>query len=206
MNVLFIDNFDSFSFNLVDDLRRRGAEVSVWRNDISADEALERALAAKSPRLLMISPGPGTPMAAGCCLELVTRALGKLPLFGVCLGHQALVEACGGRVGFAGEVVHGKAARVTHQQTGVFEGLPSPLLAARYHSLTALHLPDSLEVTAHCGELVMAVTHRQAPAIGVQFHPESILTPRGGLLIDNVLRWADSWADCWADCGTEDKS
>jgi anthranilate synthase component 2 len=190
VNVLFIDNFDSFSFNLVDDLRRRGAEVSVWRNDITASEALERVLALPAPRLLMISPGPGTPADAGCCVELIGLALGKVPLFGVCLGHQALIEACGGRVGFAGEVVHGKAARVTHGGEGIFEGLPSPMLAARYHSLAALRLPEELEVVAHCGDLVMAVAHRQAPAIGVQFHPESILTPRGGLLMDAVLRWA----------------
>ena len=190
MNVLFIDNFDSFSFNLVDDLRRRGAQVHVWRNDIAPDEALERALALPTPRLIVISPGPGDPTDAGCCVPLVNRAIGKLPLFGVCLGHQAIVEACGGRVGYAGEVVHGKAAPVTHGGKGIFSGLPSPMLAARYHSLAALHLPEELEVIAHCDQLVMAVAHRAAPVVGVQFHPESILTPRGGLLMDAVLRWA----------------
>lgn len=190
MNVLFIDNFDSFSFNLVDDLRRRGAEVHVWRNDIAADEALARALALPAPRLIVISPGPGDPTDAGCCVPLVGLGLGKLPIFGVCLGHQAIVEACGGRVGYAGEVVHGKAARVVHGGEGIFAGLPSPMLAARYHSLAALHLPDDLEVIAHCGELVMAVRHRTAALLGVQFHPESILTPAGGLLMDAVLRWA----------------
>lgn len=190
MNVLFIDNFDSFSFNLVDDLRRRGAEVHVWRNDITAGDALERALALPAPRLIVISPGPGNPTDAGCCVGLVSGALGKLPIFGVCLGHQAIVEACGGRVGYAGEVVHGKAAQVVHGGEGIFSGLPSPMLAARYHSLAALHLPEELEVIAHGGELVMAVAHRHAPVLGVQFHPESILTPAGGLLMDAVLRWA----------------
>lgn len=196
MNVLFIDNFDSFSFNLVDDLRRRGAEVHVWRNDIAAGEAIERALAMTPPRLVVISPGPGDPTDAGCCVELVSAGLNlsergrKLPIFGVCLGHQAIVEACGGRVGYAGEVVHGKAAQVTHGGERIFAGLPSPMLAARYHSLAALQLPDELEVVAHCDELVMAVAHRSAPVLGVQFHPESILTPRGGLLMDAVLAWA----------------
>ncbi|MEQ9321525.1 MAG: aminodeoxychorismate/anthranilate synthase component II [Polyangiaceae bacterium] len=190
MNVLFIDNFDSFSFNLVDDLRRRGAEVHVWRNDITADEALERALALPAPRLIVISPGPGNPTDAGCCVPLVQRGLGKLPIFGVCLGHQALVEACGGRVGYAGEVVHGKAAPLVHAGEGIFAGLPSPMVAARYHSLAALQLPDELDVIARSDELAMAVAHRHAPALGVQFHPESILTPTGGLLIDAVLHWA----------------
>ncbi|MEZ4445768.1 MAG: aminodeoxychorismate/anthranilate synthase component II [Polyangiaceae bacterium] len=195
MNVLFIDNFDSFTFNLVDDLRRRGAEVAVWRNDLPVNDAVALALALPEPRLLVISPGPGHPSEAGSCPAIVQQLLGKIPYFGVCLGHQILIEACGGRVGFAGEVVHGKAAPVTHDGRGIFADLPSPFLAARYHSLAAVgDLPDDLEASATTpgptGDLVMAVRHRRHPAIGVQFHPESILTPRGGLLIEAVLAWA----------------
>jgi anthranilate synthase component 2 len=196
MNVLLIDNFDSFSFNLVDELRRRDAAVTVWRNDIALDHALSLARALPLPRLVVLSPGPGSPSQAGCCVALAKAACKqRIPLFGVCLGHQAIVEALGGEVGFAGEVVHGKAARIEHDDSPLFAGLPSPMFAARYHSLAATRLPDSLRVTAHTrsaagAKLVMAVEHREAPIAGVQFHPESILTPRGGTLIANVLSWA----------------
>ena len=189
-SVLLIDNFDSFSFNLVDELRRRDADVHVWRNDIDPQRALSLAQALPAPHLVVLSPGPGSPADAGCCVPLI-KLCGQagMPLFGVCLGHQAIVEAFGGEVGFAGEVVHGKAARLTHRGEGLFADLPSPMFVARYHSLAATRLPDVLTVTANAGDLVMAVEHQALPIAGVQFHPESILTPRGGRLIDNVLRW-----------------
>lgn len=190
MNILFIDNFDSFSFNVVHDLRVRGARVDVWRNDISVDRALELALALPKPALIVVSPGPGAPREAGCCVELIRRAGGRIPLFGVCLGHQAIVEAFGGVVGFAGEVVHGKSSWVEHTGDGIFEGLPSPIMAGRYHSLAAERVPECLRVTARTGSVVMAVEHGAMALTGVQFHPESILTPLGGKLLDNVLRWA----------------
>lgn len=193
MNVLFIDNFDSFTFNLVDELEKRGAKVDVWRNDLPAEAALEMALALPKPRLVMLSPGPGTPAAAGCCVELVQEVSEHaVPLLGVCLGHQAIVEAFSGDVGFAGEVVHGKAAQLKHDGRGPFADLQNPMTIARYHSLVARRVPDELEVTATTGELVMAVAHRTAPLYGVQFHPESILTPQGGLLMEGFLRWAAS--------------
>ena len=188
MKVLLIDNFDSFSFNLVDELEKRGAEVEVWRNDADADAALARVETMAAPRLLVLSPGPGTPAEAGCTIELARRA--TVPVFGVCLGHQAIVEAFGGRVGFAGEVVHGKPARIEHDRRGPLASLPSPMLAARYHSLAALELPDVLRVTARAGDIVMAVEHVEKPIYGVQFHPESILTPHGGTLMAEVMRWA----------------
>jgi anthranilate synthase component II len=190
MNVLFIDNFDSFTFNLVDELRRRGATVQVWRNDLPPQEALDRALAMGAPRLLVLSPGPGTPSEAGCCVPLIRLAAGRVPVFGVCLGHQAIVEAFGGTVGFAGQVVHGKASVVEHDGEGLFTGLPSPFRAGRYHSLAAQRLPDELRITARSGPVVMAVEHRGYKVAGVQFHPESILTPLGGPLLDRVLAWA----------------
>jgi anthranilate synthase component 2 len=188
MKVLLIDNFDSFSFNLVDELEKRGAEVEVWRNDADPNAALARVAAMAAPRLLVLSPGPGTPAEAGCTIELARRA--TVPVFGVCLGHQAIVEAFGGRVGFAGEVVHGKPARIEHDKRGPLAALPSPMLAARYHSLAALELPDVLRVTARAGDVVMAVEHIDKPIFGVQFHPESILTPHGGTLMAEVMRWA----------------
>jgi anthranilate synthase component 2/anthranilate synthase/phosphoribosyltransferase len=190
LSVLLIDNFDSFSFNLVDELEKRDAAVAVWRNDVPAERALDLCLALPAPRLLVLSPGPGAPRDAGCTLELVRLCAGRVPVFGVCLGHQAIVEAFGGEVGFAGEVVHGKPASITHDGTGIFEGLPSPMVAGRYHSLAARKVPPELRVTARTGDVVMAVEHRTDPVAGVQFHPESILTPHGGTLIESVIRWA----------------
>lgn len=193
MHVLFIDNFDSFSFNLVDDLRRRGATVEVWRHDIPATLALERCLEWSGPRLIMLSPGPGAPADAGCCVELVRRAEQRaLPLVGVCLGHQAIVEALGGSVERAPEVVHGKAARITHDGTSLFRGLPSPLSVGRYHSLVATRLPDSLRVCASLDGMVMAVEHTAAPIAGLQFHPESLLTTQGSGILDNIFAWVQS--------------
>lgn len=195
LQVLLIDNFDSFTFNLVDEFRKAGAQVSVWRNDISAKKALELALALPSPRLIALSPGPGTPQDAGCTQALVKLAAGMVPIFGICLGMQAIVQAFGGKVGPAGEVVHGKCDVMTHRGEGVFAGLPSPLTIGRYHSLAAQRLPDELEVTAECGSLVMAVRHRTHPIVGLQFHPESILTPRGPTVLANVIRWASDNAE-----------
>ena len=191
MNVLFIDNFDSFSFNLVDEFRKRGCAVSVWRNDITAARAIGLALELPVPVLVVISPGPGSPAQAGCCIDLIRQGAGKLPIFGVCLGHQAMVEAFGGVVGQAGEIVHGKSAVVVHDGSAIFRGIPNPFKAARYHSLAARTIPECLKVTANAGGVVMAVEHRSMPVIGVQFHPESILTPHGGRMIENVIRWAE---------------
>ena len=192
MNVLFIDNFDSFTFNLVDELRRREGIVEVWRNNIAADEALAIAMSLPEPRMIVLSPGPGAPASAGCCADLVRHAAGRIPILGVCLGHQVIVETFGGTVGPAGEVVHGKSSLIEHAGESFFRGLPSPFRAGRYHSLTALAVPECLQVTAWSGALAMAVQHRDLAVAGVQFHPESILTPQGGLLFDGILEWARS--------------
>lgn len=190
LRVVLIDNFDSFSWNLVDEFAKRGCAVEVWRNTVPPAHALARAEADGGPALLVMSPGPGTPRDAGCCLELVRLAASRVPLFGVCLGHQAIIEAYGGTIGSAGEALHGKTSTVTHQGATPFEGLPSPLTVGRYHSLGAFTVPDPLRPTALGGALVMGVMHRHAPMIGVQFHPESILTPEGSGLIANVIHWA----------------
>jgi len=191
-SVLLVDNYDSFVFNLADEFERRGHGVTVWRNDIAASRALELAEAMPAPRLVVLSPGPGTPDRAGCCEELVRRAPDDVAVFGVCLGHQAIVEALGGRVGRARRVVHGKASLVEHSAEGLFAGIPSPMAVGRYHSLVGTRIPDGLSVTAEVDGEPMAVTHRERPIYGVQFHPESILTPLGGRLIDNLIRLAAS--------------
>ncbi len=183
--VLVLDNYDSFTYNLVQYLGELGAEVDVVRNDVeTVDELL-----AREPDRLVVSPGPCTPGEAGVSIEAVKRfAEAGTPVLGVCLGHQSLVEAFGGRV-IVGEPIHGKDAEVTHDGRTIFEGLPSPLLAGRYHSLVAdPELPDELELTSSYGDVVMGVRHRELPAEGVQFHPESVLTPQGKHLLANFLR------------------
>ena len=182
--MLVIDNYDSFTYNLVQYLGELGAEVEVVRNDkATVAELLER-----KPDRLVISPGPCTPAEAGIAIEAARRfPEAGIPTLGVCLGHQALVEAFGGRT-IRGEPIHGKDAEVEHDGSGLFAGLPSPLTAGRYHSLVAdPELPDELEQTATAGEVVMAVRHRELPATGVQFHPESVLTPEGKQLLANFL-------------------
>jgi anthranilate synthase/aminodeoxychorismate synthase-like glutamine amidotransferase len=184
--VLLIDNYDSFTYNLYQYLCELGATVTVVRNDaISVDEA--RAM---DPDFVVISPGPGVPRDAGISVELI-RALGpSVPTLGVCLGHQAIAEAFGGVVTRAPELMHGKASAIHHDGSGVFDGLPSPFSAIRYHSLCAAPdaVPDSLQVTARTDSgVIMALRHRQYPVHGVQFHPESILTEHGKDLLRNFL-------------------
>jgi anthranilate synthase/aminodeoxychorismate synthase-like glutamine amidotransferase len=182
--ILLIDNYDSFTYNLAHLFGELGAEVVVRRNDaIDANEAERLA-----PTHLVISPGPGRPREAGVSIELVRRLGPRTPTLGVCLGHQAIVEAFGGEVGAARRLVHGKASDVSHDGRGLFEGLPQTIVAGRYHSLAATRVPDVLEISATCtDDEVMAVRHRELPVDGVQFHPESVLTPLGSQIAKNFL-------------------
>jgi len=184
--VLFIDNFDSFTYNLVDDFCKRSCQAKVYRADTELEE-LKRVADEFSPDLLVISPGPGTPDTAGVSLSVVDYFKDKLPIFGVCLGHQVIVQHFGGKIGHAPEVMHGKPSRVIHDEKGIFAGVENPLQAGRYHSLCVLELPDCLEKTAEFEGIIMAARHKELPIFGVQFHPESILTPAGGKIIENVL-------------------
>jgi anthranilate synthase/aminodeoxychorismate synthase-like glutamine amidotransferase len=184
IKVLVIDNYDSFTYNLVQYLGELGAEVEVIRND----RATVEDLLGRGADRLVVSPGPCTPAEAGISVE-ATRAFAEAgtPVLGVCLGHQAMVEAFGGRV-VRGDPIHGKDAEVSHDGKGIYQGLPSPLVAGRYHSLVAdPDLPPELELTATYGDVVMGVRHRELPAEGVQFHPESVLTPDGMHLLRNFL-------------------
>jgi anthranilate synthase component 2 len=185
--MLLVDNYDSFTYNLVHLFAELGADVVVRRNDaLDADEAARLA-----PSHLVVSPGPGRPAEAGTCLEIVRRLAPRVPTLGVCLGHQAIVEAFGGEVGRARRIVHGKASAIDHDGRGLFRGLPERFEAGRYHSLTATNVPDCLEVSATCADdEVMAVRHRELPVDGVQFHPESVLTPLGPRLARNFLESA----------------
>jgi len=182
--ILLVDNYDSFTYNLVHLFEELGAEVVVRRNDEITPEEAE----ALAPSHLVVSPGPGRPEDAGVTPEILRRLAGRIPTLGVCLGHQAIVQVYGGEVGQAQQLVHGKATLVGHDGRGIFAGLPSDFLAGRYHSLAATSVPDVFEVsaTAADGE-VMAVRHRELPVDGVQFHPESVLTPHGRDIARNFL-------------------
>jgi anthranilate synthase/aminodeoxychorismate synthase-like glutamine amidotransferase len=185
--ILLVDNYDSFTYNLAHLFEELGAEVLVRRNDeLDADEAERLA-----PSHLVVSPGPGRPAGAGATLEIVRRLARRTPVLGVCLGHQAIVEAFGGEIGPARELVHGKATTVRTDGLGIFDGLPEEFEAGRYHSLAAARIPDELEVAATSADgEVMAVRHRELPVHGVQFHPESVLTPLGPQLVRNFLEAA----------------
>jgi anthranilate synthase/aminodeoxychorismate synthase-like glutamine amidotransferase len=185
--LLLVDNYDSFTYNLVQAFLVLGADVLVHRNDaITVEQAL-----ALAPSHLCISPGPGTPHDAGVSMAMIRAFAGKVPVLGVCLGHQSIVEVFGGEVVRAGRLMHGKTSPVRHDGAGVFAGAPQPMQVGRYHSLIARpeSLPDTLAVTAQTPEgEIMAVRHRELMVEGVQFHPESVLTPEGPLLMGNFLR------------------
>jgi anthranilate synthase component 2/para-aminobenzoate synthetase component 2 len=184
--LLLIDNYDSFTYNLVQAFLILGAEVDVWRNDaVTIEEAL-----ASAPTHVCISPGPGTPYDAGVSMEMIRAFAGKVPIFGVCLGHQSIVEVFGGKVVRAGRLMHGKTSEITHDGRGLFQDLPNPCEIGRYHSLIAQpeSLPPYLQVTAQTAEgEIMGVRHRELMVEGVQFHPESVLTPDGPRLMQNFL-------------------
>jgi anthranilate synthase/aminodeoxychorismate synthase-like glutamine amidotransferase len=181
--ILLIDNYDSFVYNLAHLLEKQGAVVEVVRNDMITADAAE----ALPLTHLVISPGPGRPSDAGNAMEIFHRLAKSVPVLGVCLGHQIIVEGLGGRVGASKQLVHGKSSMVKHDAKGLFEGLPCPLRAGRYHSLAAVAIPEVLEVCGMGDDEVMAVRHRDLPIHGVQFHPESILTPDGEALVRNFL-------------------
>ncbi|WP_036795352.1 aminodeoxychorismate/anthranilate synthase component II [Photobacterium kishitanii] len=187
-HIVLLDNFDSFTYNLVDQFRSLGLPVTVYRNNLSAQH-IEHALLEHENPVLVLSPGPGAPADAGCMPALIQSVKGKIPILGICLGHQAIVEAYGGQVAGAGDIVHGKAAMMTHNQHPVFGQLASPLAVARYHSLVATEVPTELKTIATANGLVMAVINEHDKVCGFQFHPESILTTQGAELLTHTLAW-----------------
>ena len=190
--VTLIDNYDSFTWNLVHYLGALGADVAVYRNDqIAVERVIETA-----PDAIVLSPGPCTPKEAGICLDLIKAAGARIPIFGVCLGHQAIGEAYGGKVVRAAVPMHGKLSAIRHDGTGLFAGIASPFQATRYHSLIVerASLPDDLVVTATTEDgLIMGLSHKSLPVHGVQFHPESILSEHGHRILRNFLDLAEAW-------------
>ena len=190
MNILIIDNFDSFTFNLVDEFEKRKCNASVYRNNVG-NYALKRIIKKNNPKLIVISPGPSSPKDSGISMQLIKNYAGIIPIFGVCLGHQCIIEAFGGVVGKAAEVYHGKPSKIIHDNKTIYKNIENPFQAGRYHSLAGLKIPDEISVSAKTdNNIVMGVRHKFHKKFfveGVQFHPESILTPSGGLIIDNLL-------------------
>jgi anthranilate synthase/aminodeoxychorismate synthase-like glutamine amidotransferase len=184
-HVLVIDNYDSFTFNLVEAFERLGRKVQVLRNDVQAGAAL--AVAEQEDSLIVLSPGPGTPSDAGCCMELIEQAIRRVPVLGVCLGHQAMVLQAGGTVTRAPEPVHGKASRLDYDGTGPFRGIEGPLQVGRYHSLCTRDLPSRFHIHAEADGMAMAISDHRALQTGLQFHPESILTRGGDAMLANIL-------------------
>jgi anthranilate synthase/aminodeoxychorismate synthase-like glutamine amidotransferase len=184
--ILLLDNYDSFTYNLFQYLSELGADVRVVRNDQATVDEIE----AMKPERIVISPGPGAPEEGGISIDLIKRLAGKLPILGVCLGHQCIGVAFGATVAYAGEIRHGKSSMIEHDEKGVFRGLPNPFEAIRYHSLAIVPetVPGCLEVSARSDSgVIMGVRHREYPIEGVQFHPESILTLDGKHLLRNFL-------------------
>jgi anthranilate synthase component 2 len=189
MKIYFLDNFDSFSYNLVDELSMLGCELVVFRNNMSAEVIFDKMQQEHSDVLLVLSPGPGTPSDAGCLMDLIELCKGTFPMLGICLGQQALTQSYGGVIGHAGETVHGKSSVINLSDHPVFSGIGSTMPVARYHSLMATVVPDNIDVIAHYQDIPMAIYHHDDKALGYQFHPESILTPNGALLLQQSIAY-----------------
>ncbi|MGB0937683.1 MAG: aminodeoxychorismate/anthranilate synthase component II [Colwellia sp.] len=194
MTKLFmLDNLDSFTYNLVDEFHCLGFEPIVYRNTLSAEfiyqKIVQHTQTTGEPVMLVLSPGPGEPKNAGCLMALIQLCAGKIPMLGICLGHQALIEHYGGKVIRADEIVHGKASAITHTGEGAFSGISNPLPVARYHSLIGSDMPECLSVTAQFNNLPMAICHEEEAVIAFQFHPESILTTYGTNLLSQSIKY-----------------
>lgn len=187
-NILFVDNFDSFTYNLVDQFRELGHQVTIFRNDYPLQDFLAKAQNTEDC-LVAFSPGPGNPAEAGNLLAIIQQLKGKVPMIGICLGHQAIIEALGGEVVHTGTVLHGKVSKIEHDNQAMFAGINNPMPVARYHSLMGDKLPEELEVNAWFGHIVMAIRHKTLPICGFQFHPESILTVEGTKLLKQAIEW-----------------
>ena len=188
-NILLLDNLDSFTYNLVEQLRKKNNHVLIYRNTITINIILNSLKNMLHP-ILMLSPGPSTPQNSGCMLNLINEVKGKLPIVGICLGHQAIVEAYGGIIGYAGEIFHGKASLINHDGLEMFEGLPQPLPVARYHSLICNKIPKNFIINSYFNNMIMSVRNNSDYVCGFQFHPESILTTSGALLLQKIIDWS----------------
>ena len=191
LNILLIDNFDSFTYNLLDEFSSLGHSIKVVRNNIEID-IITKTIEDFDPHLIVISPGPGKPEESGICIDIIKKYYKQIPIFGVCLGHQCLATAFEGKVEKLDEIIHGKQSHINHTAESIFKGLANPLLMGRYHSLGIIELPDCFDVIARHDDIIMAIKHKEYPVWGVQFHPESILSPEGIKIIHNVIEESSS--------------
>ncbi|XBC40746.1 MAG: gamma-glutamyl-gamma-aminobutyrate hydrolase family protein [Buchnera aphidicola (Nurudea yanoniella)] len=187
-DILLLDNIDSFTYNLVDQFRINDYKVFIYRNTVSIETILKKISKMHNP-ILVLSPGPGNPDNAGCMPKLLKLVKGRIPIIGICLGHQAIVKLYGGDVKYSGEILHGKSSLINHDKKAMFYNMPNPLPVARYHSLVCSNIPDELTINAYYNNMVMAVRNNKEKVCGFQFHPESILTTRGTELLKNVMDW-----------------
>jgi anthranilate synthase/aminodeoxychorismate synthase-like glutamine amidotransferase len=187
LNVLFIDNFDSFTFNLVEEFEKLKCKVIVYRNNTSLKK-IKKIIKKKNIQLIVISPGGYVPKQVPICKEIILEFYKKIPIFGVCLGHECIIEAFGGDIKKALKPVHGKSTKIVHDNKTIFSRLINPLYAGRYHSQIGNKIPECLEISAKADDIAMAVRHKKYFVEGVQFHPESILTPQGSLMIQNLIK------------------
>ena len=187
-NIIFMDNFDSFTYNIVDDLRMMGHNVEIYRNNLSTEFFLEKLAQTENP-LLFLSPGPCYPKDAGSMLDVIKASIGKYPMIGICLGHQAIIETYGGKIIPADDYIHGETSSIQHDGQAIFKGLPNPMSVARYHSLVGVDIPKALTINASVNNMAMAVRDDQNYVMGFQFHPESILTTDGYCLLSQSIDW-----------------
>lgn len=188
--IVLIDNFDSFTYNLVNQLKPLVKKIRVFRNSVSMSLMKETLQGIEGPKVILLSPGPGNPDGAGITLEVIQQYKGHIPILGICLGHQAIIQSYSGIIGAAKSIVHGKSCNILFdQESPIFFNLESPFRAARYHSLAAIKMPKQLKTIATCDSDVMAVIHEKDKTLGFQFHPESLLTPKGGQLLMQSLQW-----------------
>lgn len=188
-NILLLDNIDSFTYNLVDQLRCSKHNVIIYINQVPTKIIIKKLSNMKNP-ILILSPGPGTPKTAGCMPKLLKILQGKIPIIGICLGHQAIIESYGGNIKQAMEIVHGKSSPIQHDNLAMFRNIPNPLKAARYHSLIGENIPSILTINAHYNNMIMAIRNDKDKICGFQFHPESILTTHGTQLLNQTINWA----------------
>lgn len=187
-NIIFMDNFDSFTYNIVDDLRTIGHNVEIYRNNLSTEFFLEKLAQTENP-LLFLSPGPCYPKDAGSMLDVIKASIGKYPMIGICLGHQAIIETYGGKIIPADDYIHGETSHIQHDGQAMFKGLPNPMSVARYHSLVGVDIPKALTINASVNNMAMAVRDDKNHVMGFQFHPESILTTDGYCLLSQSIDW-----------------
>ncbi|CAI6375796.1 unnamed protein product [Macrosiphum euphorbiae] len=188
-NILLLDNIDSFTYNLVEQLRNQKNNVLIYRNTVDIHIILKSLKELKNP-ILMLSPGPSLPKNAGCMLDLIKKVKGHIPIIGICLGHQAIVEAYGGIIGYAGEIFHGKASLINHDGLEMFKGITQPLPVARYHSLVCNKIPKNFIINSYFEKMIMSVRNNLDRVCGFQFHPESILTTCGDQILEKIISWA----------------